>query len=205
MKRFIIFFILFCGLNSINQAQDKDIKKIQPKEDIKVNREFDEQGNLIRFDSTYTYNWSNDSTFVNSILPKDFDRFFDDHFNFFNDSSFIGNSFFEDFDNLFFSPFSNKRDSALIEKFGKTPFHSFQLKSDTVPLNSKEFDEFFGQILPHKSDSIQLKSPGKPFSSTPRNIDEIMKMMQQHMQEMEEMQRKFFDDFQTRQKQQKSL
>lgn len=200
MKRFILLFMLICGLHLINKAQNKDINKNQPKEDIKVNREFDEQGNLIRFDSTYTYNWSSDSTFVNSILPKDFDRFFDDHFRIFNDSSFLG-----DFDDLFFSPFSNRRDSVLIEKFGRAPLHSFEFRSDSVPLSSNDFDEFFGQMLPHKSDSIQSKAPQKPFSPAPRTIDEMMKMMQRHLQEMEEMQRKFYEDLQTPKKQQKSL
>ncbi len=200
MKRFILFFMLICGLYLTNQAQNKDIKKNQPKEDIKVNREFDEQGNLIRFDSTYIYNWTSDSTFVNSMLSKDFDRFFDDHFSHFNDSSFLG-----DFDNLFFIPFSNKHDSVLMEKFGQAPFHSFEFRSDSVPLNSNDIDEFFGQMLPHKSDSIQLRAPQKPFNLAPRTIDEMMKLMQRHMQEMEEMQRKFFEDLQTPKKQQKSL
>ncbi|MCB4234259.1 hypothetical protein LDL59_01710 [Kaistella anthropi] len=31
----------------------------QPIEDIKVNKEYDENGNLIRYDSTYTYYYSN--------------------------------------------------------------------------------------------------------------------------------------------------
>ncbi len=31
----------------------------QPKEDIKVNKEYDENGYLIRYDSTYTYYYSN--------------------------------------------------------------------------------------------------------------------------------------------------
>ncbi|NOU59381.1 hypothetical protein [Marinifilum caeruleilacunae] len=33
-----------------------------PKKDIKVNKEYDEDGNLIRYDSTYVYSWSSDST-----------------------------------------------------------------------------------------------------------------------------------------------
>jgi hypothetical protein len=175
-------------------AQNKDSKSNSPKEDIKVNREYDEQGNLIKFDSTYTYNWSGDTTLVNSMSTEDLNRFFDDHFKFFNDSSFIGDSFFNDFNQLFSNPFSTRRDSVLMKKFGMDHFHSFNFNNDSLAVNFKNFDDFFGQMKPDKSDSISSKAPKVPFSAKhPRTMDDMMKMLQQQMQEMEGMQRKFLD------------
>ncbi|WP_421918413.1 hypothetical protein [Marinifilum sp.] len=36
--------------------------KTPPKKDIKVNKVYDENGNLVRYDSTYVYSWSSDSS-----------------------------------------------------------------------------------------------------------------------------------------------
>lgn len=203
MKRFILFFVGCFGLFTVGQTQNIEQKKKLPKEDIKVNKEYDEQGNLIRFDSIYTYNWSSDTTLINSLNPKDFNQFFGDHFSFFNDSSFIGKSFLEDFDQLFSGPFTTKRDSALMEKFGLNQFHSFRFNNDSTALSKRDFDEFFGQMMPHKSDSIQSKAPIEPFRSVPRSIDDMVKMMQKHMQQMEEMQQRFFEEYRKSEKQPK--
>jgi hypothetical protein len=42
---------------AIAQSQTK------PGEEIIINKEFDEQGNLLRYDSTYTFMWQSDTTF----------------------------------------------------------------------------------------------------------------------------------------------
>lgn len=182
MKRFLLFFMMSFGLLMSIQAQNKDIKKNQPKEDIKVNREYDEQGNLIRFDSTYTYNWSGDTTFLNSKGRTDLDQIFKDHFNFFGD-----------FDRQFLSHFGNKRDSAMSKSFDWEQFNLFGFGNDSVPLRKKEFD-FFCLLAPEKNDNINSKLPGMTFGATPRTMEEMMKMMQKHMQEMEEMHQRFFDE-----------
>jgi hypothetical protein len=188
MKRFLLFFILSFGLFANIQALDKDQKKNQPKEDIKVNREYDEQGNLIRFDSTYTYNWSSDTTLVNSMVLPDMNQIFKDHFSFFGDNKSFG-----DFDQQFLSLFGNKRDSVMLKNFDLEKFNLFGFESDSVPLHKKDFD-FFGQIAPGKTDSIKSKSPRMPSNAAPRTMEEMMKMMQRHMQKMEEMQKKFFQN-----------
>lgn len=200
MKRFLLFFMLSFGLLAGIQAQNKDIKKNQPKEDIKVNREYDEQGNLIRFDSTYTYNWSGDTILMNSMVPPDLDQIFKDRFSFFDDNKFL-----DDFDQQFFSLFGNKRDSAMSKSVDWEQFNLFGFGNDPIPLQKNEFD-FFGKLAPEKSDSIVYKSPEMPFGAAPRTMEEMMKMMQKHMQEMEEMHQQFFDDQQAPlRKQQKSL
>jgi hypothetical protein len=53
----------------------------KPKVNIKVNRHYDEQGNVIGFDSTYTSFYSNmeGDTIGMDTLMKEFDRYFDFH------------------------------------------------------------------------------------------------------------------------------
>jgi hypothetical protein len=81
----------------------------KPKVDIKVNRHFDEKGNVIGFDSTYTSYYSSvqgdtikmDSMFsdFNSYFNKQHRSLFNDHFNnlFFNDSLMYPDFFHKDF------------------------------------------------------------------------------------------------------------
>lgn len=201
MKRLIVFLLLLVVFHIVVVAQESPDAKNLPKEDIRVNKEFDEHGNLIKFDSTYVYQWSSDSLFAKQMIPEGFKHFFDDKFSLFKDSAFFDDSFFDDFDDLFFNPFHMQRDSVMKKKFGQNPFHLFHYKSDSILTYPKDFDDFFGQITPHRSDSIQSKVPKSPFSAAPRSIDDMMKMMQRHMQEMEEMQQRFFQESQKQKKQ----
>lgn len=81
----------------------------KPKVDIKVNRRYDEKGNLIGFDSTYSSFYSNikgDTSRMDSLMSR-FDRyynrnhssFFDSQFNslFFTDSLLYPDFFHKDF------------------------------------------------------------------------------------------------------------
>jgi hypothetical protein len=94
--------LLLSSCDSDSKGQTADLKKnqndsvIKPKVDIKVNRRFDEKGNMIGFDSTYTSyytNMSGDTAGMDSLMGS-FDRYFrNDHPFFFRDK----------FDPLFFS------------------------------------------------------------------------------------------------------
>lgn len=101
MKNLMLMLIPFFTLVSCN-AQDKKVEDsksikisketIKPKVDYKVNKEYDENGNLIRFDSTYTYYYSNidkDAMLKDSIIKKFNTRF--------NMKDLFGNSLFNDF------------------------------------------------------------------------------------------------------------
>jgi len=61
---FVAVSLIFSGCNGQEVKKDKNtsdttlISGNQPKEDIKVNKEYDKDGNLIRYDSTYTYYYS---------------------------------------------------------------------------------------------------------------------------------------------------
>jgi hypothetical protein len=75
-------------------AQEKEEKTQNPGEKITVNKEYDDQGNLIRFDSTYVFEWHGDTmmafpnggnfTFTPNGFP-DMDNFMN---HFFGDSVF---------------------------------------------------------------------------------------------------------------------
>jgi hypothetical protein len=100
MKRLIIFaMMLSLSLSSCN-GQKKDLQKdtggIEPKTNVKVNKEYDENGNLIRYDSTYTYVYSNiDDTAVRDSILSDFRQHFSQVYRF-SDKDFFDDLFFED-------------------------------------------------------------------------------------------------------------
>ncbi|MBL0739971.1 hypothetical protein [Chryseolinea lacunae] len=97
-----IVTLLLSSCNGNDSRQAAELKKhpadslAKPKVDIKVNRRYDEKGNMIGFDSTYTSYYSNisgDTARMDSLMGS-FDRYFRaDH------SSFFRNQF----DPLFFT------------------------------------------------------------------------------------------------------
>ena len=100
MKRLIFFaMMLSLSLSSCNgQKKDlqKDVTKIEPKTDVKVNKEYDENGNLIRYDSTYTYVYSNiDDTAVRDSILANFKKHFNQQYKF-SEDPFFNDLFFED-------------------------------------------------------------------------------------------------------------
>lgn len=98
----VVLVILLSSCHEKTNGQSAELKKYQtdslpkPKVDIKVNRRYDEKGNMIGFDSTYTSYYSNvggDTAQMDSLMGS-FDRYFrQDH------SSFFRNQF----DPLFFN------------------------------------------------------------------------------------------------------
>ncbi|MDD2550383.1 MAG: hypothetical protein PHD00_09860 [Bacteroidales bacterium] len=106
MKRiWILLFAVTLILSSCNgqekQAESQNDKlsrlKNVPKEDIKINREYDEDGNLIKYDSTYTYFYSNienDKAAEDSIF-YDFRKMFDALYPF-SYKPYFNDFFFED-------------------------------------------------------------------------------------------------------------
>ena len=98
MKRITVFLISVLMLSSCNAQTDKESKdtkkdSIKPKVDFKVNKEYDENGNLIKYDSIYTYYYSNIDK--NAMMNDSIFKKFNEHFN--TKSPFIDDSFFNDF------------------------------------------------------------------------------------------------------------
>lgn len=195
MKRYIPLLALIFGFQLTMMAQKPKSNQTAPKEDIHVNREYDENGNLIKFDSVYSSSWSGDTTLLKSLSPENFPNLFGDHFSLAPDSSFFDDFFFDDFNQSFFSPFSNKKDSIMNQHGSNHLYPYFRFKNDTIASNFKDIDDFFRQFNENKRDSITSKAPRQDqFRSHPKSMDDMMKMLQQQMKEMEELQRKLFKE-----------
>jgi hypothetical protein len=128
--------IVGCTDEKINGQQEKEDSLLvnKPQTKVIVNKEYDEFGNLIKFDSSYSYfysNLQNDSTFGDSS----YSLFQEDFFNSFPNiqKPFLNNMFFED--------------SLLNYDFYKDDFFSNRFRS-----NRMKFDKLFEEM-----DSIKNK------------------------------------------------
>jgi hypothetical protein len=145
----LVAVAVFLGyLNCNGQITDNVTKngKNNPKTDIQVNKEYDDQGNLIRYDSTYSYSYSNMDN--DSIQNDSIFNLFRDHFN--HQFSFSEDPFFKDFifpdsvikDDFFDDDFFMKRFKQNIEQMDnifqemdsvKNEFYKRQLNQGTKP------------------------------------------------------------------------
>jgi hypothetical protein len=103
MKRMdLIAFVLSVTLISCNGQSDKqnggsDTSSAAPRTNIKVDKQYDSNGNLIKYDSTYSYYYSNVSN--NKNMRDSIFSDFRNHFNqkyFFSDDPFFNDLFFQD-------------------------------------------------------------------------------------------------------------
>jgi hypothetical protein len=88
--------LLSCNGQSKN-IDTKHVKDNKPQTNIKVNRDYDSKGNLIRFDSTYSSYYSNikgDTTLRDSIFSRFRNQFNESYF--FSDEPFFKDFFFVD-------------------------------------------------------------------------------------------------------------
>ncbi|MCF8371167.1 MAG: hypothetical protein K9H64_06080 [Bacteroidales bacterium] len=165
MKTKVIFSLMFVGLFVSTQAycQIQPQQPNEPKEDIKVNREYDENGNMIRYDSTYTWSWSSNGE--NESIP---DSMFQFNNGFGNFSIFDMDSLFQQFntmmpgtmfpDSMFFNdPFFQ----------GVDPFGNFGPDIHSL------FDDHFQQFFNH------------PFFNQPGNNQNYNQWMDQYKQQMD--------------------
>lgn len=195
MKRQVLFSVtaIFLALNLMAQKAEEKINV--PRENSKVTKEYDENGNLTRYDSVYSYSWSGDTTLLKTISPDQFKNLFGDQFGNFPDSAFRGNSFLKNFDDFFGLPYDVQPDSIRMKRFGnQRHFQFFGFDQDSLGFGFPGFDNFFGDFGKLEQDSITTgmhKHPGKPQS---KSMDEMMKLLQEHMSEMQKQQQKFIDD-----------
>jgi hypothetical protein len=128
----------FFAEQSFAQEANKG-KQTKPDVKIKVNKEFDNKGNITRYDSTYSYTWSN-----NGQMPTNIDSVFvgfNHNFKFGGDLDSMFNNFgsnwpFEGND-LFSQPFSHQ-DKRLEEFFRNHQLHKFPSDS-TLGCNPHDF------------------------------------------------------------------
>lgn len=159
MNTFLNSIILTAIISLITVAcvssQEQNIKpdlnnKNNPKIDIKVNRQFDENGNVIGYDSTYSYSYSDSlNTFLNDSLFQQFQIFPESNLN-----EFINRPFF-DIDSLFL----------------KDPFfrnHPFSNNLHNFNFDFNPFNEM--QKMKQKIDSLQKLNPHLNQPQMPQNI-----------------------------------
>ncbi|MCF6268837.1 MAG: hypothetical protein L3J41_03930 [Melioribacteraceae bacterium] len=149
MRKALLFtFMILLTFTACN-GQNKDkttelvtdsIKYVQPKTNIVVNKEYDEDGNLIKYDSTYSYYYSNiegDTTIGDSIF-NDFKVKFNKRY-IFSQDPFFDNIFFQD--SLLQYDFYNN--NFFIERFRKNQDRLNKLFFD---MDSIKNDFFFKQF-----------------------------------------------------------
>ena len=108
MRNIVITMLSVLLLSSCNaQIEDKKDRNIQinsnkPKIDYKVNKKYDDNGNLIAYDSVYTYYYSNvdRNSLINDSIYKKFNEHFNTNSSFFNDfmkqDEYLNEEFFSD-------------------------------------------------------------------------------------------------------------
>lgn len=187
MKKYMTLVVLMVA--SYPMFAQGRANKLTPDEQIKVNKEYDESGNLIRYDSSYVKSWSSDSTFylteINSIR-EEMERVFGRDMNrFFSDSASSNNFDFPGFNEHFFQSrqdfinlFSQEAvDSTLDSLFVFDPnFGNFEKLNDELQARFNCFfeddsiDTYLNQLLkdgyltsPDEDDVDQLREKLEPY------------------------------------------
>jgi len=139
MKKYLLFIAAVTLLITANAQSKNEIKK-EPGEKIIVNKEFDEQGNLINYDSTYTFMWQSDTTFRFPGFEEWVDLFKNQsHWNDlfsgdpFADSTLTQMPFFRDFPPYFFEDDSSPHPFRFDFGFPDSAmFRNFSFQMDTT-------------------------------------------------------------------------
>jgi hypothetical protein len=207
MKTLLLTAMIFVFLSPALFAQKKDEPvKTKPGEQITVNKQYDDEGNLIRFDSTYTYEWHGDTMMAspdgNFHFPPDniegfgniFDGFFPDSLHRFppfgnewgkemfkNHEEFLKH-FHQPFDNPdFFNGFSFNPDSLHMVPWNDSTFN-FHFNFDKFGF--PDMSEFFKQF-------DQSDNPGQQFFNNGEQEKEWNELMKKQQKEQDEFQRKW--------------
>jgi len=163
MKQILFVLVVLLAANGLF-AQGISAGKA-PDTEIRVNKEYDENGNLIRYDSSYVRSWSSDSTFTMmniDSLHNQMGFFFGTEPDFFKlDSAFFGGT--EPFGNLHKNFF--KQHDEMMKRFRfeelDSSFFSFPDFSSSFPdidQLRKEMEQNFKQYF--GTDSTQIDFEG---------------------------------------------
>jgi hypothetical protein len=215
MKRIISFIAVVIVFAIAAAAQTRVENNRKPDERIIVNKEFDEQGNLLRYDSTYSFQWFSDTTFSFPDFGG-WETFFNKGKSFpnlFNDSTLFEIPFFKNFpkdffddsrqsfqyrfglpDSSFFRNFSFQMDTTLF----MGPDSSFLLPPGFFIPDMKSLRDIFRELqeMPENSDPFSRFFLNQPSPRFERFIDkdkreELEILMEKHRREMEELYRKW--------------
>ncbi|HNV95003.1 MAG TPA: hypothetical protein PKG63_00910 [Bacteroidales bacterium] len=153
-----LFILLMLTSCSFAQKQDDPSPKNQPNVHIDVKRQLDENGNVIRYDSTYSWSWSNADGNINDSL---FSQFFPKS-NFMFDRSFS----LLDNDSAFFKPFD-------FPSF-QDPFFDFNMDQNMQEMFKRhqqliqEQQEMINKLLKQQPTPSLKPKTDQPNNSTPK-------------------------------------
>lgn len=85
--KYLTIICVLCMIFSINNATAQKQQKNQPDERVEVNKQYDKHGNLIRYDSIYSYSYSSSDknmklhtqkmdSIMKNFFPNEFSNFF---------------------------------------------------------------------------------------------------------------------------------
>ena len=182
MKHLIPLMILLL-MAGLVQAQSNS-ESNQPNEQSKVTREYDENGNLIRFDSSYVKSWSSDSALTTEEIEKlqqEMENMFNGRFG--GDSAtFMGEPFPGPAD-PFFQQFRQQAGDTT-----RRTMPGFQNSFPDMEELQQQMMQHFGQFFYNDSTQIQYGDsvPGQmPFDlfGNPDEFEKIRKEFEQHFEE----------------------
>ncbi len=197
MNKFVIvaFLCIVSILPSKGQEQKKQKLNNNPDEQTIVNKKYDENGNLIQYDSTYVHQWSSDSTqnfsFDNNFglddFPQDFDQSTIDsilqHFGIANHFDFPL-LIMDDFNGLLNETFS---DSIMNHfHFHKDSINQFHLDPQTQIqefLNNPNFDKWQKQLQDQLKQLNQV-APQFKNDEQQKEWEELIKKQQKEKEEL---------------------
>lgn len=174
MKKIVLFMVMLFAGSMVFAQQKPDGRK--PDEQIKVNKEYDEHGHLIGYDSTYVRSWSSDTT----MNPADMDAIRKEM-----ESRLMGGgdfgSFFNDSADRWSDPFPDLREQFFEKGFADSVFGRIDTTGRQVPDFHMPFIDFdrmqkemmkqFGQFFPN--DSVQPGTPDFNFFFDPEEFDRL--------------------------------
>jgi len=183
--------------------KNKKEKEKQPDEKIIVNKKYDENGNLIQFDSTYVHKWSSDSTFQSSypddqfFKGKDFpdiDQFLKDLM---NDSIKGMHHGFAPFDHdEFLKQFGEAFPDSLMQNFSfqhDSTYFDFPMDSlkNLPPGFMPNFDELMQGLQDHLGTMPDQFLDMPPKFQSQEQQKEWQQLMEKQRKEMEEFRKKW--------------
>lgn len=153
MKKYILLFMTVFLSVSCN-GQKNEIKKTETKENIvekpkgnwEVNKEFDENGNLIRYDSIYSWSSSNKLNHLSSVERDSLMQTLKSRF-FTNFSSFKNQGFEDMFseDSLFSKRFFN--DDFFGSDFGKDFMNIDKIEQQMIDRQKKFLEKYHSEFI----------------------------------------------------------
>jgi len=204
MKSNVLLILILMFVSAFVFSQQNN-KSNNPKEDIKVNKHYDENGNLIGYDSTYVSTWSSDTTITEFPGRFNFQEFFGKGDGFFDhDSLFSSDPFqnfgfhnnmtdvFSEFERMFSDTtnmdyFSFQNDSSLL--FDNDSIYQFGFR-----FGDNFFDDSYKDQLNDTTKNNKFPQFKHPFFFENDSIFRRQeKMMKEYMKEVEKLQRQFFN------------